>query len=204
MRERTVALLAILTAVAAIAAAAPAALAEVPPEVRARAAGILAALDRIEMEQGRPSPASAAAPLSAPGSRRLTFTEAEFNAYVACRLEAESEPYVKAAEFKLLDGDKVEGHITIDLGRPQASGILPQKQDLLFAARVETRDGKIRISMDSLFLGTQPIAPAFVDIIIAVVSRLQGVEPTSLQDWYDLPPGVMRLETRPGRVVVIY
>jgi hypothetical protein len=46
--------------------------------------------------------------------------------------------------------------------------------------------------------------PAFVDIVIGVVSRLQGVEPTTLKDWYDLPSGVLRLETRPGRVVVIY
>jgi len=58
--------------------------------------------------------------------------------------------------------------------------------------------------MDSLFLGTQQLSPAFIDIVIAVVSRLQGVEPTSLKDWYDLPPGVLKLETRPGQVVVIY
>jgi hypothetical protein len=75
---------------------------------------------------------------------------------------------------------------------------------LLFAARVETRDGKIRINMDSLYLGTQAISPAFIDVIIGIVSRLQGVEPTTLKDWYDLPPGVLRLESRPGKVVVIY
>jgi hypothetical protein len=93
---------------------------------------------------------------------------------------------------------------TIDLGKPQAAGVLPQKQDLLFAAGFETREGKIRINMDKLFVGTQPISPAFLDIVIGVVSRLQGVEPTTLKDWYDLPPGVLRLETRPGCVVVIY
>jgi hypothetical protein len=58
--------------------------------------------------------------------------------------------------------------------------------------------------LDKLFLGTQTLAPAFVDVIIGIVSRLQGVEPTSLEDWYDLPPGVLRLATRPGRVVVFY
>ncbi len=195
-----------LAALAVFAAAAAGAAAEVPPEVRAKAAGIFAALDKIEAEQVRPTPARAgrSALAAAPGSRSLTFTEAELNAYAACRLDAEGEPYVKAAELKLLAGDKIEGRITIDLGKPQASGLLPQKQDLLFAAHIETRAGKIRINMDSLFLGTQAIAPAFVDIVIGVVSRLQGVEPTSLKDWYDLPPGVERLETRPGQVVVIY
>jgi hypothetical protein len=106
--------------------------------------------------------------------------------------------------LKLLAGDKVEGRISIDLGKPQASGLVPQKQDLLFAAHIETKAGKIRVNMDSLFLGTQAISPAFVDIVIGIVSRLQGVEPTSLKDWYDLPAGVERLETRPGQVVLIY
>jgi hypothetical protein len=58
--------------------------------------------------------------------------------------------------------------------------------------------------MDSLYLGAQALSPAFIDIVIGVVSRLQGLEPTSLRDWYDLPPGVQRLQSRPGQVVVIY
>ena len=170
----------------------PGVAAEVRPEVRARAAGILDALNKIEAERNRP----AAVP------RSLTFTETEFNAYVVCRLDAESEPFVKAAEFKLLADDHIEGRITIDLGDRQTYGLLPKRQDLLFSARVETRDGKIKVSMDKLFLGTQPIAPAVVDVIIGILSRLQGVEPTSLEDWYDLPPGVLRLESRPGQIVV--
>ncbi len=194
---------AVFAALAMLAAAAGAVFAEVPPEVRAKAAGIFAALEKIEAEAER-TPARAVPPLSGagPGTRSLTFSEAELNAYAACRLE--DEPYVRAAVLKLLAGDKIEGRVTIDLGKPQASGLIPQKQDLLFAARIETRDGKIRIAMDSLYLGTQAISPAFIDIVIGVVSRLQGVEPTSLKDWYDLPPGVLRLESRPGQVVVIY
>ena len=199
---------AVLAAALAVTASLALAAAEVPPEVRARAAAIFAALERIEAESRRPTPtripASPPPPAAAPGSRSLTFSEAEFNAWLTCRLADENEAYVKAAEFKLLAADRVEGRITIDLGKPQAAGVLPQKQDLLFAAGFETRDGKIRINMDKLYLGTQPISPAFVDIVIGVVSRLQGVEPTTLSDWYDLPSGVLRLETRPGRVVVIY
>lgn len=187
---------------------AAAASAEVPQEVRAKAAPIFAALEKIEAESRRPAltrvPAAPPPAAEAPGSRSLSFSEAEFNAYVACRLADEKEAYVTSAEFKLLAANKVEGRIAIDLGRPQASGVLPQKQDLLFAAAFETRDGRIRITMDKVFLGTQPISPAFIDLVIGIVSRLQGVEPTTLKDWYDLPPGVLRLETRPGRVVVFY
>jgi hypothetical protein len=203
MTRRHLAGPAVFAALAILAAAAGAVFAQVPPEVRARAAGVFAALQKIEAEAERtPSRAVLPSPAAKPGSRCLTFSEDELNAYAACRLE--NEPYVKAAVLKLLAGDKVEGRITIDLGKPQASGIVPQKQELLFAARIETRDGKIRIAMDKLFLGTQAISPAFIDIVIGVVSRLQGIEPTTLDDWYDLPPGVLRLESRPGQVVVIY
>jgi len=191
-------------AAAAVMAAAAALMAEVPPEVRAKAAPLFDALAKIEIEAERPTRATAvpAAPRPEPGSRSLTFSEAELNAYTACRLER--EPYVKSAVLKLLADNKVEGRIGIDLGKPQASGLVPQKQDLLFAARFETKDGKIRIDMDHLFLGAQEISPAFIDLVIGIVSSLEGVKSTTLSDWYDLPRGVQRLETRPGRVIVIY
>lgn len=196
---------ALVAAVGVLLTAAGPVSAGVPPEVRAKAAAIFAALERIEAECGKTRlaghPGVAAA---APGSRRLTFGEDELNAYAACRLADEGEPYVKGAQLKLLAGDKVEGRISIDLGQKQASGLVPQKQDLLFAARIETKEGKIRINMDTLYLGTQAISPAFVDMVIGILSRLQGYEPTTLKDWYKLPTGVQRLETRPGQVVVIY
>lgn len=168
--------------------------AELSPEVRARAAKVLEALRMIESEQGRPSP----------GPRSVSFSEAEFNAWVAYRLHEEKEEFVKSAEFKLLADDRVEGKIVLDLGNRAAGGLLSPRQDMFFSARFETREGRIKIDMDSLFLGAQRLSPAVIDAIIAVVARLQGAEPTSLRDWYDLPPGVSRLETRPGRVVVIY
>jgi hypothetical protein len=195
---------AVLAACAVLAAASAGLFAEVPPEVRAKAAALFDALARIEIESERPTRAAEmpAARRPEPGSRRLTFSEAELNAYTACRLE--KELYVRSAVLRLLEGDKVEGRIGIDLGKPQASGLVPQKQDLLFSAHFETKEGKIRIDMDSLYLGTQELSPAFIDVIISVVSALQGVKSTSLKDWYALPKGVLRLETRPGQVVVIY
>ncbi len=167
---------------------------ELSPEVRARAEKVVAALRTIEAEQGRADA----------GQRAVSFTEAEFNAWIAYRLVEEKEPYVKSAELKLLADDRVEGRIVLDLGRGQGGGLLAPRQDLFFSARFETRAGRIRIDMDSLFLGTQKMSPAVIDAVIALVARLQGAEPTSLRDWYDLPPGVLKLETKPGRLVVIH
>ncbi len=191
-------------AAAAVMAAAAALFAAVPPEVRAKAAGLFDALAKIEIEAERPTRAAAvpAGPRPEPGSRRLAFSEAELNAYAACRLE--TEPYVRTAALKLLADNKVEGRVGIDLGKPQVSGLVPQKQDLLFSARFETRAGKIRIAMDHLYLGAQEISPAFIDLVIGVVASLEGVKSTTLNDWYDLPRGVQRLETRPGQVIIVY
>jgi hypothetical protein len=196
--------LAVLAVLVTSSLAAPPARAKVPPEVRAKAAGVFSALETIQSESLRSRLAGPRAGQPAPGSRRLTFSEAELNAYVACRLEDQGELYVKEVVLKLLADDRVEGRVSIDLGKPQASGLVPQKQELLFAAKAETRDGKIRIDMDTLYLGLQPISPAFVDVIIGVVAALQGYPATSLKDWYDLPRGVLRLESRPGQVVIIY
>ena len=186
--------LAVLAAAAGAALDRPSSAAQAGHDVRAKAAGILDALAKIKAQRGRP----------AADRRTLTFSEAEFNAYIACRLEDENEPYVKRAEFKLLEANHVEGRVEVDLGDQKAAGLLPRRLELLFSAGFESRDGRIRIDMDKLFLGSQPVAPAFVDLVIGVASRLQGLEPTSLGDWYDLPPGVLGLETRPGQVVVIY
>lgn len=183
-----------LPALAAVLVLAPLLGGELSLEARARAEKVAAALRTIEAEQGRADA----------GRRSVTFTEAEFNAWIAYRLEEEKEPTVKSAELKLLTDDRVEGRIVLDLGKSQAGGLLAPRQDLFFSARFETRGGRIRIDMDSLFLGTQKMSPAVIDVVIAVVARLQGAEPTSLRDWYDLPPGVLKLGTKPGRLVVIH
>jgi len=192
-------------AVCAVLAAAASVSAEVPAAVRAKAAPVFAALDKIAEEAAaRAVPKRGGPALAAPGTRRLVFPEAELNAYAACRVDVEGQPYIKSAEFKLLGGDRIEGRIGLDFGKAPASGLMAQKQDLLFAARVETKDGQIRITLDKLYLGTQAVSPDFVDIIIGFASRLRGVEAMSLKDWYSLPDGVLRLESRPGEVVVIY
>lgn len=204
VNERLIRRSAALAALWALAAGFAAA--QATPEARAKAAPVFAALDKIAAEARRPAPArpSQAQAAAAPGSRRLTFSEAELNAYAACRVESEGGPYVKSLELKLLGGDRIEGRVRVDLGRPQASGLVPQKQDLLFAGRFESREGQIRLTMDKLYLGAQELSPSFIDVVIAAASRLQGVPAMSLEDWYDLPEGVLRLETRPGQVDVIY
>jgi hypothetical protein len=58
--------------------------------------------------------------------------------------------------------------------------------------------------MESLFLEEQRIQTALLDMIISVVSQFEKMEPVSIEDWYDLPYGIRKLETRTGELVVSY
>jgi hypothetical protein len=169
--------------------------AQIKPEVRRRAETVIAALERIEAEQSLPS--------GSPG-RSYDVSEAELNAFIAYQIETQNEPYVKYVEIRLLARNRIEGRLLLDLGGRGGLPFLPAKAELLFSAGVETAGGRIRITMDDLFLGTQRLQPSLIDTVIAVVSRLEGVEPTSLRDWYGLPYGIQRMETRPGRLTLVF
>ncbi len=169
--------------------------AQISASAQERAMKVVEALEKAESESTR---------ASAVTRRPLEFSEADLNAFVAYDLLATNEEYVKEVALKLFDKNRVEGKIVVAIAQAQARGGLPSRLELFFAAGFETEAGRIRINMDSLYLGKEKLPVAFIDTVIAVVSRLQGYEPTSLSDWYELPFGIQRLETRPGKVFVYH
>ena len=168
---------------------------QLAPEVRSRAMKVVEALEKLEVEQAR-------APSAA--GKSYTVSEADLNAWIAYRIAAEMERYVRSCELKLLDGDRAEGRLVIDLSGTPAAVLLAPRVELFFAASAETRDGKIRITMERLFLGNQRLSPEFIDTVIALVAGLEGKPATSLKDWYPLPYGIRRLESGAGRLVCHY
>jgi hypothetical protein len=162
---------------------------------RRRAVDFIDKLEKIEEEQTRPK---------ARAGRTFEVSEADLNLFIAYRIFSQGEKYVKSCEIKLLAANRVEGRLVIDLSGTNFAFLLPSKANLLFSAGFETRDGKIRIAMDKLFLETQPLSPALIDTVIGVVSRMEGVPPTTLQDWYPLPYGIKRMDAKPGRVLLGY
>jgi len=168
---------------------------QLAPEVRGRALKVVEALEKLEAEQTR-------APSRA--GRSYVVSEADLNAWIAYRIATEMEKYVRSCELKLLDGDRAEGRLVIDLGGTPAAVLFPSRVDFFFAASAESRDGKIRITMERLFLGTQRLSPDFIDTVIGVVAGLEGKPATSLKDWYPLPYGIRRLQSGAGRLVCHY
>jgi hypothetical protein len=169
--------------------------AELPPETRLRALKVIAALEKLG-EDG------AGRTLRSP--RSYTVPESDLNAWIAYKIATEVTKFVRSIEVRLLDGNRAEGKISIDLSGSAASFLLPPRAEFFFSARGESEDGKIRLTMDRLYLGTQRLSPAFIDTVIAVLAGLEGQPATSLHDWYALPYGIQRLESRPGQLVCHY
>jgi hypothetical protein len=168
---------------------------QLTPEVRVRALRIIADLEKLERGHDRPSSGSAAS---------YTVSESDLNAWIAYRMATEMEKYVKSCELHLHPGNKAEGKLVLDLSGTPVSAVLPARPELFFSARAETKEGRIQITMDKLFLGTQPLAPGFIDTVIAFAAGLEGQKATSLGDWYPLPYGIRRLESQAGRLICYY
>ncbi len=191
MRKRTLIIAsALLLAVSGFAAAR-----EVAPEVKERALKVIALLEGLEKDRARHP--------GRPGGSG-TVAEADLNAWIAYRIATEGEAYLRSCELRLLDGDRAEGKLAIDLSRTPAAAVLPAQAEIFFAASAETRDGKIRITMERLFLGTQRLPPSFLDTVIGIVAGLEGQPAQGLHDWYPLPYGIRRLESRAGLLICYY
>jgi hypothetical protein len=168
---------------------------DIPPEVRARALKVIEALEIAEQGPA-PSPSRA--------SRTVTVTEGDLNAWIAYRIATEADRYFRACEIRLLPDDRFEGKIVLDLSGTPAALLLPSETELYFSAKGESREGQIRIEMDELFLGSQRLAPDVIDKVMALVSSFEGASATSLGDWYALPYGIRRLESRKGLLLCHY
>ncbi len=169
--------------------------AQMSPADKRRAVDLVSHLEKIEAEQEKPG---------AKHGRTFDVSEAELNLFIAYRILSTDEKYVRSCELKVLADDHFEGRLIIDLTGTNFAFLLPSKAQLLFSGGFESRDGKIRITMDKLFLETQPLSPALLDTVIGVVSRMEGVPATSLKDWYPLPYGIQSMATGTGRVTLIY
>lgn len=135
---------------------------------------------------------------------RMDFTESEFNAYIAYRIEAEKEPIMKELQLKLFDQNRIEGKIGIDLRGQKLPAVLKPQMNLFFEGVFTTQDERIRLDFRKLFLDGQRVPNWVLDMIIYVASKLGKTDTGGVNDWYDLPYGVKDLKTTAGRVSVYF
>lgn len=168
---------------------------ELTPETRADALKVLQIIETIRTESGATPPIR---------PRSVAVSERELNAYIAYRIETEKQDILRDLRLKLFPGNKIEGLAVIDLRDRKLPAFIKPMMNITFAGVVECQAGRARIRFESLYLEQQRIQTALLDMVVATVAELEGTEPVRLDDWYELPYGIVGLETGQGRLVAAY
>jgi len=127
------------------------------------------------------------------------FSQEQVSAFFK-HLFSEENPTLKSLKLKLIPGNRVEGWVVLDLASQGLSG----ERNLYFAGRVEQQGRRVRLNFSSFFLETQRVQPEIVNALIDLVARARGLEARHLDDWYDLPEGIARVETGAGSLLIYY
>lgn len=160
-----------------------------------KAQKVLGLIDRIEREQIAKEPDDI---------RSVDVTEGELNAYIAHRIKTENEEVLKELRFKIFDKNRVEIMALVDLEGQDLPKYLQPKMVFYFGGTLETKDGGVRLKLKDLYLGTQRIQPMVLDLVIFIASKIQNTEPSSIEDWYELPYGIKNIKTQEGRATFYY
>lgn len=137
-------------------------------------------------------------------TRAVDVTESEFNSYIAHRIKTEKEEVLKELRFKLFDKNRIEVMALVDLKEQKLPKYLKPEMIFYFGGTLEIRDGGIRLNVKDLFLGNQRIQPVVLDLVIFIASKIQNTEPSSIEDWYELPYGIKDVKTQTGRATFYY
>jgi hypothetical protein len=156
---------------------------------------VIKLIDRIQLEQLEKANDE---------TRKIVVTESELNSYIAYRIDVEQEDIMKELRLKLFDDDRIEGKIVVDLEKQNLPKILRPKMTFYMGGKLEVENGKVRLDLKDLFLESQRIQPAILDLVIFIGSKIQGTEAFSMGDWWDLPYGIQKMETRQGEAIFYY
>jgi hypothetical protein len=134
----------------------------------------------------------------------VKVTESEFNSYIAYRIEAEKEEFMKELQFKFLKKNKLEGKAYVDLRGQDIPRILRPEMTFYFSAELETKNNRIKLNLDKLFLEDQEIRPELLDLVILFGSQIGGWDAGGINDWYDLPYGIKDIKVHKGYAEFFY
>jgi len=168
---------------------------ELQAAARKQALKVLKALDSIQAES---------LSSKSPALRRSDFSEEEFNAYVAYRIDEEKEDVLRDLKLKLFGGNRVEGMAIIDLRRQNLPSFIKPRMNFYFEGVLVIQDGKGRFDFRKLFLEGQEVPLIVLDMIIDIAARMGKSDAASIRAWADLPYGIKDLKTREGGISLFY
>jgi hypothetical protein len=169
--------------------------AELPASMKQAAIKVQRELDRIEVENlaGRKGPL-----------KTVDFTETEFNAWLAFRLDEEKEDVLRELALKLFPENRIEGKAFIDLSRARLPLGFKPKFNLYFSARILVQSGEAKIEFTQLFIEGQRVSMPLLDLMIATAAGLGKSDAAAIKEWVLLPYGLKNLRIDTSRVRLYY
>jgi len=169
--------------------------AELPASMRKDAEKVLRALDKIQAESLTKKTG---------GLKRADFTEAELNAYIAYRIDAEKEEVMRELILKLFPENRIEGKASLDLSGARLPLGLKPKMNLYFEGRVVTAGGAVRLDFQKLFIEDRAMPMMLLDLIILAAAAVGKSEAVGINDWYELPYGLKEIKTSAQKLSLYY
>jgi hypothetical protein len=145
--------------------------------------------------------------------RASTFTQDETNSYLKFKAGDLLPAGLTEPVITLIGQGRVSGHAVVDLDlvrRTQGSGgwldptsYLTGKLPVNASGRIVTADGKGRVELESADVSGVPIPKSFVNQMVNYFTRTpDNPRGSSVDDTFELPARIRRIDVEPGRFVV--
>jgi len=149
----------------------------------------------------------------APKERVTTFTQAETNSYLKFQAGELLPTGLTHPELTMIGQGKVSGKAIVDLDivrQKQSSGgwldptsYLTGQLPVTASGRIVTWDGKGKFELDSAEISGVPLPKSFLAQLVNFFTRTaDNPKGSSIDDTFELPADIKRIDVEPGRWVV--
>lgn len=141
-----------------------------------------------------------------PNQKELTaeVTQTELNDYIAFRLAREKNTAVRRLNVILLENNFVSGTARLDAKSIGLGVLFGDVLNIDFMGAVQSRDGSARMHWRTLKLNGQSVNPDMLDTVVQAAAQYNGAKTRSIQDWYEMPKGVKRINVQKNRATALY
>ena len=133
-----------------------------------------------------------------------TITQKELNAYFAYRVAQDKNPLIKKVDVVLDDDNRVQGKVRVDFEGVQLLSLFGTKLNFDFDGKLRTEKGAGKLGLTALALNGEAVPPKSLDPILFAVARFYGHEAGTIDDWYELPHGIQRIELKKAKAILFY
>ncbi len=164
-------------------------------------------------QQGAPSPRSEKGTVPS-GQRRTPLSEGEVNSWFAYRAPQYLPAGVSQPTLTMIGNGTVKGEAVLDLdtvGKKRGGGSMMSPWTLLggrvpvsVLGTLNTKDGQGRFELQQAEVGGVPVPNALLEELLSYYARTpEHPEGVRLNQPFDLPANIRRIEVAPGQMVVV-